>query len=47
MATRAPSAMNSFAVAKPMPLLPPVMKAVLFASRMAGSCVSIGNGTEF
>ncbi len=32
MATRAPSAANSFAVARPMPLLPPVISAVLFAS---------------
>jgi hypothetical protein len=34
IATRAPSATNSRAVASPMPLLPPVMNAVLFASRM-------------
>jgi hypothetical protein len=37
MATRAPSATNSFAVASPMPLLPPVINAVLFASLMAAS----------
>jgi hypothetical protein len=35
--TRAPSATNSLAVASPMPLLPPVISAVLFASRMAAS----------
>src|SRR5258706_6046616 len=34
MATRAPSATNSRAVASPMPLLPPVINAVLFASRI-------------
>jgi hypothetical protein len=32
MATRAPSARKSRAVAKPMPLFPPVISAVLFAS---------------
>jgi hypothetical protein len=36
MATRAPSATNSRAVAKPMPLLPPVIKAVLVLSFMFG-----------
>src|SRR5262245_14631959 len=35
MTTLAPSATNSFAVASPMPLLPPVINAVLFASLMA------------
>src|SRR5437660_5281632 len=35
MATRAPSARNRRAVARPMPLLPPVMSAVLFASLMS------------
>ena len=34
-----PSATNSFAVARPMPLFPPVMNAVLFASLMASSPV--------
>ncbi len=34
MTTLAPSATNSFAVARPMPLLPPVINAVLFASLM-------------
>ena len=37
MATLAPSATNSRAVARPMPLLPPVINAVLFASRMSAS----------
>ena len=36
MATRAPSATNSRAVANPMPLLPPVIKAVLVLSFMFG-----------
>jgi hypothetical protein len=36
MATRAPSATNSRAVANPMPLLPPVIKAVLVLSFMSG-----------
>jgi hypothetical protein len=36
MATRAPSATNSRAVAKPMPLLPPVIKAVLVSSFIFG-----------
>src|SRR6266850_1161003 len=35
MATRAPSARNRRAVARPMPLLPPVIRAVLFASLMS------------
>src|SRR5882757_2099699 len=35
--TFAPSATNSFAVASPMPLLPPVINAVLFASLMSAS----------
>src|SRR6476660_7568842 len=41
MTTLAPSARNSFAVARPMPLLPPVINAVLLASRMAvsNSCI--------
>ena len=39
MATFAPSATNSFAVARPMPLFPPVMNAVLFASRTGASSV--------
>jgi hypothetical protein len=34
MATLAPSATNRFAVANPMPLLPPVMSAALFWSCM-------------
>jgi hypothetical protein len=37
IATRAPSATNSFAVASPMPLLPPVINAVLFANRIGSS----------
>src|SRR5688500_18546248 len=37
MTTLAPSATNSLAVASPIPLLPPVNNAVLFASRMAVS----------
>src|SRR6202000_957697 len=52
MATFAPSATNSFAVASPMPLLPPVMNAVLLAKRMSVSsgciiklrCPSRGHG---
>ena len=34
MATRAPSATNRRAVARPIPLFPPVMRAVLFVSRI-------------
>jgi hypothetical protein len=41
MATLAPSATNSFAVARPMPLFPPVMNAVLFASRTGASNVVV------
>jgi hypothetical protein len=37
MTTFAPSATNNLAVASPMPLLPPVMNAVLFAKRIAVS----------
>ena len=37
MATFAPSATNSRAVASPMPLLPPVINAVLFASLTTAS----------
>jgi hypothetical protein len=37
MATLAPSATNNLAVARPMPLFPPVMNAVLFASRTEAS----------
>src|SRR6185436_15573464 len=45
MTTFAPSATNSFAVASPMPLLPPVINAVLFASLMAisnGCIIKLG-----
>ena len=35
MMTRAPSATNSLAVASPIPLLPPVINAVLLVSLMA------------
>jgi hypothetical protein len=37
MATRAPSATKSLAVASPMPLLPPVINAVLLANRIGSS----------
>ena len=37
MTTFAPSATNTRAVASPMPLLPPVIKAVLFFSLMSAS----------
>jgi hypothetical protein len=38
MATFAPSFTNSRAVVRPMPLLPPVINAVLFASLKIASC---------
>jgi hypothetical protein len=41
-ATRAPSATNSRAVAKPMPLLPPVIKAVLVSSFIFGVVIEFG-----
>ena len=40
IATRAPSATNSLAVAKPMPLLPPVIRAALFARRIGQTPVA-------